>query len=117
MVNLKTAEALGLTVGPVAGLVPIEGGVIRSPSASRCGEEGAGPLMVIELQGLLPRRCRRRCRDIISDRDRWAMSSECLRRSHGVTPPWWLASSTAFRLDGNLAPRCGPTPIASSPVG
>jgi hypothetical protein len=28
MVNLKTAEALGLTAGPVAGLVTIEGGVV-----------------------------------------------------------------------------------------
>jgi len=28
MVNLKTAVALGLTVGPVAGLVAIEGGVV-----------------------------------------------------------------------------------------
>jgi hypothetical protein len=58
--------------------------------------------MVIELQDLLTQRSCRRCRDIISDRDRWAMSSECLRRSHEATPPWWLAHQHGVQIGRQL---------------
>jgi hypothetical protein len=48
LVNLKTAVALGLTVGPVAGLVAIEGGVVsgvikesREPASKKPREKQA----------------------------------------------------------------------------
>src|SRR6267154_3238774 len=57
--------------------------------------------MVIELQDLLP--TFPRCRDIISDRDRWAMSSECLRRSHEASAAMETGVADAYYAAGKMA--------------